>query len=593
MVRRAPLLAHLVVALLPRQILGIPFAPPVAAPAAMLPAISLGTPNARGVRTFVDAHGHERHFHGVNAVVKGPPWHPTVGAYDFETSLVDRDFELLQSAGVNVLRLGVMWSGVEPVRGQYNSTYMETIRGIAQAAATYGIYTLLDMHQDAMSERFCGEGFPPWAVQPSGHLPFPEPVAAPFADPGPGGLPSRSDCARHAWFHYYFSEASATAWQALYSNKDGLLDAWGAMWGTVAAAFKGEPHILGIEAINEPFAGDVIHDPLLLRPMHASSANLQHVFDVLAQQVWAADPARLFFFAGVPWANLGTGFAHAPAGSDNGYRSVLVFHHYEVPYGPQLTNSSREHAQLYVEDAKRLGTGLMLTEFAELCGTSSADSQRWEAETSAADGFALSWISWEYKSFSKGAPSPTPDSQWNEFGARKTGVGGCLFDPDGAVRVRNLRAQARPYAQFVAGRLRTLEFEPLVARLYLAIEPQTDANLTHTSVIYVGLEHWYPDGYHVDVQPTGAAVWGPMGANFLGVRVLETPETETQAGETGSRKERGEGGGQGHSQPEVLEITVTPLKKGVSGKGSVGTTEGVYSKQKAVSEVDAGRDRAR
>jgi hypothetical protein len=138
-----------------------------------------------------------------------------------------------------------------------------------------------------------------------------------------------------------------------------------------------------------------------------------------------------------------------------------------------------------------------------------------------------------------------------------------------------------------------LEFEPLVARLYLAIEPQTDANLTHTSVIYVGLEHWYPDGYHVDVQPTGAAVWGPMGANFLGVRVLETPETETQAGETGSRKERGEGGGQGHSQPEVLEITVTPLKKGVSGKGSVGTTEGVYSKQKAVSEVDAGRDRAR
>ena len=500
------------------QARGVPFAPPPR-PAAPLPPIALGPPNSRGVRAFVDAHGHERHFHGVNAVVKGPPWHPTVGAFDFETSLVDHDFALLQRAGVNVLRLGVMWPGVEPVRGEYNRTYIETVRGIARTAATYGIYTLLDMHQDAMSERFCGEGFPAWAVQPSGRLAFPEPVGASFADPGPGGFPSRSDCARHAWSSYYFSEASATAWQALYTNKDGLLDAWGAMWRTVATAFRGEPHILGIEAVNEPFAGDVIHDPLLLRPMHADRVNLQHVYDVLAQQVWAADPARLFFFAGVPWADYGTGFARAPGGASNAYRSVLVFHHYEVPWGPQLINSSFEHAQLYVQDAALLGTGLMLTEFAEHCGTS---FEGWDAVTGAADTHALSWISWEYKAFSKGAPFPTPESQWNDFGARKTGVGGCLFDPAGGVRPLNVRAQARPYAPFVAGRLRTLEFEPLVARLYLAFEPQTDANLTHTSVIYVSKEHWYPHGYVVQVQPAGAAVWGPMGEDYLAVRVLET-----------------------------------------------------------------------
>ena len=65
-----------------------------------LPAIRLGQPNTHGVRSFVDADGYERHFHGVNAVVKGPPWHPTVGFFDHETSLVKEDFEVLQAMGV-------------------------------------------------------------------------------------------------------------------------------------------------------------------------------------------------------------------------------------------------------------------------------------------------------------------------------------------------------------------------------------------------------------------------------------------------------------------------------------------------------------
>ena len=297
-----------------------------------LPEIRLGSPNEHGVRPFVDADGYERHFHGVNAVVKGPPWHPTTGEFDFETSLVAGDFELLQAAGVSVIRLGMMWAGVEPERGSYNYTYIETLRSIAMHAASYGIYTLLDMHQDAMSEKFCGEGLPAWAAQPSGEMPFPEPVGPAFAPLGHAGFPSRSNCSKHAWSAYYFSEASAMAWQALYSNKDGLLDSWGAMWRTVAAAFKGDTHVLGIEVINEPFPGDIIHKPTLLRPELADRVSLQHVYDALSSQIWAADPARLFFFAGVPWANLGSGFLHAPGGSSNAYRSVLVFHHYEIPW---------------------------------------------------------------------------------------------------------------------------------------------------------------------------------------------------------------------------------------------------------------------
>ena len=64
-----------------------------------------------------------------------------------------------------------MLAGYVPERGQYNETYLEIMKGIVQRAAKYGIYILLDMHQDVMSKKFCVEGFPDWAVN-SGNQPL-------------------------------------------------------------------------------------------------------------------------------------------------------------------------------------------------------------------------------------------------------------------------------------------------------------------------------------------------------------------------------------------------------------------------------------
>jgi hypothetical protein len=48
----------------------------------------------------------------------------------------------------------MMWADVEPLRVQYNYSYIKTLWGIAKNATAYVIYTLFDMHQDAMSEKF-------------------------------------------------------------------------------------------------------------------------------------------------------------------------------------------------------------------------------------------------------------------------------------------------------------------------------------------------------------------------------------------------------------------------------------------------------
>ena len=72
-----------------------------------------------------------------------------------------------------------MWPGLEPNRGQYNETYLKQIQIIISEAEKFGIYTLLDMHQDVLSEKFCGEGVPAWAAIPNPQDPgFPVPLEA-------------------------------------------------------------------------------------------------------------------------------------------------------------------------------------------------------------------------------------------------------------------------------------------------------------------------------------------------------------------------------------------------------------------------------
>jgi|688.fasta_scaffold1329607_1 hypothetical protein len=53
-----------------------------------------------------DLNGGERIFHGVNLVAKSPPY--------YEPEFDERDLIKLKGLGINGLRLGVMWPGVQP-----------------------------------------------------------------------------------------------------------------------------------------------------------------------------------------------------------------------------------------------------------------------------------------------------------------------------------------------------------------------------------------------------------------------------------------------------------------------------------------------
>jgi len=308
--------------------------------------IALSAPQSGGGRQFIDAEQRQRFFHGINAVVKGPPWIPAAAAFDAQTSLCDYDMQLLQSLGVNVIRLGVMWPAVEPVEGVYNDTYLEAVASIVTNAASHGIYTLLDMHQDSLSELFCGEGVPAWALlHMRDVLPLPEPIGPRFNDSDfesdscgiPGcRWPTRQACAAHSWGSMQFSDACGQGYSELWHTggsdfERSLLFKWASVLAHVAAYFKNFTSVLGLEIVNEPFSGNVFRDPLLLLPGWADAHVLQAAYNLAVPVIRKSNDDILIFFAGTTWSNLGDGFVQVPGGADYSNRSVLAFHYYEPP----------------------------------------------------------------------------------------------------------------------------------------------------------------------------------------------------------------------------------------------------------------------
>lgn len=103
---------------------------------------------------------------------------------------------------MNVIRLHVAWEGVEPTKGNYNLSYVLKLRDIVRMCNQYNISVLLDSHQDLFSKKFCGEGFPDWAVQNNKSFPFPLPFKLRKDE---HGYPLMEDCLKKPFALFYLT----------------------------------------------------------------------------------------------------------------------------------------------------------------------------------------------------------------------------------------------------------------------------------------------------------------------------------------------------------------------------------------------------
>src|SRR5439155_21221668 len=80
--------------------------------------------------------------------------------------LTSDDFAGIHALGMDVVRLLVHWSALEPERGRFDEGYIDRIRQAVGWARQQGIYVVLDMHQDAWGKHIaspaseqCAPGF--------------------------------------------------------------------------------------------------------------------------------------------------------------------------------------------------------------------------------------------------------------------------------------------------------------------------------------------------------------------------------------------------------------------------------------------------
>jgi endoglycosylceramidase len=81
-----------------------------------------------------------------------------------ETAHSENDFKNFKAWGFNVVRLLISWQGIEPTKGMYSEAYLEYVDRDIAWARKYGIYVILDMHQNYWNRKWGGNGVPDWVV---------------------------------------------------------------------------------------------------------------------------------------------------------------------------------------------------------------------------------------------------------------------------------------------------------------------------------------------------------------------------------------------------------------------------------------------
>jgi endoglycosylceramidase len=157
------------------------------------------------------------------------------------------DFASMATLGVNVVRLNLAWSALEPTPGAFDQNYVARIRRAVDDARSFGIYTVLDMHQDAWGKS---------VGTPAGQS------CPPLMKPGIGwdGAPAWATLT-DGWTTCNIagvreiSPAVARAFQNFYDDRDGIQDHLVRTWARLAEAFKNDSAIAGYDLLNEPNPG--------------------------------------------------------------------------------------------------------------------------------------------------------------------------------------------------------------------------------------------------------------------------------------------------------------------------------------------------
>ncbi|CAH8537845.1 unnamed protein product [Schistosoma turkestanicum] len=437
---------------------------------------------------FVDSQGFVKLFHGINCV-------PKVDPYYYPTLLEPSSMKQLTDWGFNAIRLELSWFALKPFENVTNSSYLNIIEKIIDNAGLYGIYVIIDLHQDGLSERLGAiDSAPYWFMdkisRPWKTFEYPWPLTK---------EPGESD-----WFLTYATYESAHVFESIYRNVSGLWKYFGEYWRLTVKRFGKKENVLGYNLINEPAPGNYYINPFLLIPYN-SGHYLLSFYDYLVNIIRETDNNTLIFYESVTYGIYfpfvygipGTGIQRVPGllrDETARKKSVFSYHYYcwilqsnkatdDIPSWKRyvcekILNYTFSNVQNIVAST---GGGRFLTEFG-LClpdgNPNSINTVECNAVLNAADSSFESWTYWdEYELY----PSILADDY-------------------------SLRSLSRTYPQSTAGQPLQLQFNVETGVFYYKFIPALNSckNMNTeflVAEIFVPLSIHYPNGIRTHFAP--------------------------------------------------------------------------------------------
>jgi endoglycosylceramidase len=451
------------------------------------PSPATSTPPFRSDAPFIrDASGRVRFFHGVNAVWKKAPYYPPSSVYPAGLNVPlaksffdERDAEFLADNGLNSVRLGSLWVGVEPQEDVFDDAYLDRIDELVTMLGARGVTVMLDFHQDMYNERFDGEGFPDWAT---------------FNTLKQVEVPPTNCC---GFPGNYFTPASLLAWDNLWNDRHQLWDHYRDAWTHVAQRFKGRSNVLGYELMNEPWPGTSV--PTCMQPAGCplfEVLRMQPFYEHVIAGIRRVDPSGMIFWDANVITNNGTANwigALSPV-ADPGHNQGLAFHHYcllgggfvpQIPPGqdPFCSQAQKPFTmQMQRTASDRNDAAMFLTEFG-----ATDDVNELLLMTALADQNMVSWHYWQYGEWS----DPTT------AGSGVQGIWGNDLDRPASLKQAKADALIRTYPHAVAGTPEGFSFDPAskLFRLTFSADPAVSA----PTEIFVPVVRHYGGHYVVHV----------------------------------------------------------------------------------------------
>jgi len=281
------------------------------------------------------------------------------------------DYARLNRWGFNIVRLLIFWEAIEPSPDVYDTAYVYKIKDIICTLQRLGIDVLLDFHQDLMSRKFTGDGFPEWAIHDAG-LPFKQ---------------------QTPWAKNYTQPPVIAAFTYFWRS-DTLQSHYLRAIEFVVSIVGIHDNVVGVDVFNEPFLG-LLSEDVTLKPFYNKVDGLFSVLKV-----------RVFFEPSIITSTgIETKLTYQPSGL-----GVYAPHYYDVQCENGLPYQELNKAILGVaiktkfDEAISFRTPLIFGEFG-MSPRITGQLEFYKDFVRLADRFSIGWITWSYDK-----------QQYNEFG---------------------------------------------------------------------------------------------------------------------------------------------------------------------------------